>query len=280
LIDAPYASEPLTLGRYFAYTTAVWTLIAGPIQRYPEFILGLARVRRPNEQLLLLCAHRITTGVIKAFLLAPMFLTASKPVSLEGAGIDLAQGLLAFYAYFIFLYLDFSGYTDIVIAAASLCGFDTIPENFNQPYLARNVQEFWTRWHISLSTWFRDFFFTPLLRTLGEATQWCSFFAVNVVALFITFIAVGAWHGPGLNFIIFGLLQAMGVVAAVAFRSARQALLGAERADRLDRNPLVSMLAMLLCFHYTCASFLLLDNSVDNVWNYLIEMYKIILGDS
>jgi D-alanyl-lipoteichoic acid acyltransferase DltB (MBOAT superfamily) len=278
LVDAPYSAEPFTAARYFGYTTAIWTLVAGPIQRYPDFVAGLGLLGRPDERVCLASAHRITWGILKAFLLAPIFLEGSKLPALGDGDFNWLRWLLAFYGYFIFLYLDFSGYTDIVIGSARLCGFDTIPENFDRPYLSRNVQEFWTRWHMSLGSWFRDYFFTPLFRALGEITRWHSLLLVNVIALFLTFLTVGAWHGPGLNFVVFGLTQALGVTAAVVLRTARETFLGALLAERYEANPIISRIATLLCFHYVCASFLFLENSVGDVGRYFGSMYRALLS--
>ena len=183
-------------------------------------------MQRPASEAALASAHRIANGLLKAFVLAPLFSDLS---GLQGAGsganFDVLHWIVLFYGYFIFLFLDFSGYTDIVIGTACLCGFTTLPENFDRPYLARNVQEFWSRWHMSLGTWFRDYFYNPWLRLLGDLTGWRSFTSVNISALFVTFTAVGIWHGPTLNFFVFGLTQAVGVVAAQVSSQLRAAYL-------------------------------------------------------
>jgi D-alanyl-lipoteichoic acid acyltransferase DltB (MBOAT superfamily) len=272
IVDAPYSTEPFSLARYFAYTTAVWSLLAGPIQRYPDFVAGLGKIGRPGEDALLASAHRITTGILKAFVLAPMLLETSKLGSAAGGEFNAFAWLVTFYSYFIFLYLDFSGYTDIVIGCAGLCGFSTLPENFNRPYLSRNVQEFWARWHISLGTWFRDYVFTPLFRLLGDWSGWRSLFLTNIAALAVTFLLVGAWHGPGLNFVAFGIAQAAGVVAAVSARALRERFLTPETQARVESNPILIGLSWLLCFHFICASFLLLENSPGDVARFLGAM--------
>ncbi len=266
VMDAPYSAEEFSPAIYFAYLTSIWTLTAGPIQRYPDFVAGLQHVGRPNGGEVLSAAHRIATGILKAFLFAPVFLASSKlTVPEPGEYINPLRWIASFYSYFIFLYLDFSGYTDIVIGAARLCLLDTLPENFDRPYLSRNVQEFWARWHMSLGTWFRDYFYTPLFRFVGESTGWRSYFGVNVLVLTLTFLAVGAWHGPGLNFVVFGALQAGGVVAAVAWRKLQEE----NPRFALLRSRWSAPIARVICFHYVCGSFLFLDNSVGGVWNFL-----------
>ena len=262
VLDAPYSSETFSPWLYIAYVTSIWTLFAGPIQRYQDFVAGLPQVGRPKAEAVLRSAHRVTTGLLKAFVLAPVFFASSKLGDFNaGDAFNPLRWGVAFYSYFIFLYLDFSGYTDIVIGAAQLCGFNTLPENFNRPYLSANLQEFWTRWHMSLGTWFRDYFYTPVFRALGEQTRWRSYFLVNVSVLILTFLLVGAWHGPGLNFVVFGVLQAVGVAGAVIWREIGEN----NRSVAWLRAGQTKVMARVICFHYVCGSFLFLNNSVDKV---------------
>lgn len=271
IIDAPYSSGPFNVRLFLGYVTSFWTIIAGPIQRYPDFVAGIEQIKRPTGEAALAAAHRIANGLLKALILAPMFSDLS---GLRGAGsgasFDIMSWIVLFYGYFIFLFLDFSGYTDIVIGTASLCGFTTLPENFDKPYLSRNVQEFWTRWHMSLGTWFRDYFYNPLLRMLGDMTGWRNFTLVNIAALFVTFTAVGIWHGPSLNFFVFGLSQAVGVVAAQISRQLRASYFpGRSRFPRAT-----AVVAWFFCFHYICGSFLLLNNSVGSVGGFFSELLR------
>jgi D-alanyl-lipoteichoic acid acyltransferase DltB (MBOAT superfamily) len=272
LVEAPAATVPLTPMRFFAFATAFWTLLAGPIQRYEDFCSGLARVTQAGPSEVLAPAHRITTGILKAFVLAPIFFedTKIRPISMEE--FNWISWIATFYSSFLFIYLDFSGYTDIVVGVARLCGFNTLPENFDRPYLARNVQEFWGRWHISLGTWFRDYFYTPLFKWLAGLTGFRAFALLNAAALFFTFTAVGLWHGPGLNFLAFGMAQAIGVLTAVLGRDVRRALLSRKCSEAWEQSALVSALSRLLCFHYICATFLLLDNSPATVGDFLVAL--------
>lgn len=112
--------------------------------------------------------------------------------------------VLAVYAYAIEIYLNFSGYTDLVTGIALLLGFK-LPVNFNAPYLAVNLKEFWTRWHISLSTWIRDYIYFPL----GGNRRGFSRTQINVM---IGMVLSGIWHGETLNFLIWGAIHGVGVV--------------------------------------------------------------------
>ena len=109
------------------------------------------------------------------------------------------------------IYCDFSGYSDIAIGSARIMGFDLMT-NFNKPYLARSVEEFWKRWHISLSTWFRDYLYIPLGGNRSGTIR-------RYINLSIVFLVSGLWHGAGWNFMLWGALHAVFVVLELIYRS-------------------------------------------------------------
>ncbi|MCH5337079.1 MAG: MBOAT family protein, partial [Campylobacter sp.] len=112
--------------------------------------------------------------------------------------------LSAIYAYAVQIYCDFSGYVDLVSAFALMLGF-TLPLNFNMPYLAKNLKDFWARWHISLSTFIRDYIYIPLGGSRKGKIK-------TILNLLIAFALSGIWHGSTINFLIWGLLHGLGVV--------------------------------------------------------------------
>src|SRR5690606_28744444 len=114
------------------------------------------------------------------------------------------ENLLALYAFTLQIYADFSGYSDIAIGVARLLGF-RLPENFDRPYQSTSVGEFWRRWHITLSTWLRDYLFYPLGGSRG--TEGRTYFNLGV-----TMFLVGMWHGASWNFVVYSLLQATAMV--------------------------------------------------------------------
>src|SRR5690606_7284965 len=109
------------------------------------------------------------------------------------------ENLLALYAFTLQIYADFAGYSDIAIGVAKLLGFE-IPENFDRPYQARDVGEFWRRWHMTLSTWLRDYLFFPLGGSKGGKAR-------TYFNLWLTMFLVGMWHGASWNFVIYSNLQ-------------------------------------------------------------------------
>src|SRR5690606_22640918 len=114
------------------------------------------------------------------------------------------ENLLALYAFTLQIYADFSGYSDIAIGVARLLGF-RLPENFDRPYQSTSVGEFWRRWHITLSTWLRDYLFFPLGGSRGTETR--TYFNLG-----LTMFLVGMWHGASWNFVVYSLLQATAMV--------------------------------------------------------------------
>ena len=122
---------------------------------------------------------------------------------------------LAMFGYSFQVYLDLSGYTDMAIGAARMLGY-RLPSNFNRPYLATSVSNFWQRWHISISSFFRDYLYVPLAAA-WRAPSW--------VNLLIVFVAIGLWHGAGWNFVIYGLVHGT-LVSAEHYRDQRRARLG------------------------------------------------------
>src|SRR5262249_6230209 len=141
------------------------------------------------------------------------------------------------------IYCDFSGYSDIAIGAAEVMGF-RLMKNFNRPYASRSVGEFWTRWHISLSTWFRDYLYIPLGgNRVGRARWYCN--------LFVTFLVSGVWHGANWTFVAWGALNGAYLIASLATTDARSRLgriVGLSRLPRLHAALQVAVTFALTCF--------------------------------
>ena len=266
LVDAPYfKGTPINMQSYLAYLLSPWTLIAGPIQQYEDFFEGLKRITRPSKTEVMADLHRIVNGLIKAFVIAPLFLPASEIGLLTHPEANWADFLIVLYSYPIYLYFNFSGYVDIVIGAAKLCGFDTLPENFNRPYLARNIQDFWARWHMSLGVWIRRYVFIPLSAWLMKQTSTRWYWVMIALTVLVTFYLVGIWHGTTTNFIVFGMLHGVGILIWATFDKLLAAVLKKSRHKALKDNKFVYVFSTFTCFHFVCLTFLFLENSVGEV---------------
>jgi len=217
--------ERMSLWTYANYQLNLFTLLSGPIQRYQDYSVQWEKLEPvlEDDQAVGRAYLRLLIGIIKLSLVATIFLSlyqrsmnalvpADGSISQLGRTAIVGHFLGILYFYPLYLYLNFSGYVDIVIAGASLLGVN-LPENFDQPYLSRNVIDFWTRWHRTLGFWIRDYLFLPLYK--GIAERWPERAdSLAFLCYFAAFFVVGIWHGPTANFVVFGLLQAIGVSAA------------------------------------------------------------------
>lgn len=203
---------PPTVSEYLSFALFVPTLAVGPINPYSVFRESLYKPDRKATPLGR-SVLRILVGATKYLFLASLLEQLSYSGLLFDAHphhwVDLPVAVVAFYVY---LYLNFSGYCDMAIGTAGLLGLRVI-ENFDHPFRARNPQDFWNRWHISLSLYLRDMVFSPLSRALIRKFGPSSMSAVIALSIFTVFFLMGLWHGIAWNFIIYGCLHGAGVVA-------------------------------------------------------------------
>ena len=171
-------------------------LLQGPILRYGEFAPALTQ-RRENSEDAAAGATRFCFGLAKKVLLADSLGVIADAAFSSGDRLTMSLAWLGGIAYTLQLYFDFSGYTDMAIGLGRIFGF-RLPENFNYPYISKSASEFWRRWHMTLSFWFRDYVYIPLGgNRKGKARQ-----AFN---LLVVWFLTGMWHGAGWNFILWGL---------------------------------------------------------------------------
>jgi alginate O-acetyltransferase complex protein AlgI len=174
-------------------------LIAGPIIRYKNIAEQLAR-RVVSLEDFAYGAQRFVIGLGKKVLIANIVAApADKIFELPSAQISLGHAWLGLACYTLQIYFDFSGYSDMAIGLGRMFGF-RFPENFRWPYIAQTVQEFWRRWHMTLSSWFRDYLYVPLGGNRGSEARTYR----NLVTVFLL---CGLWHGASWNFVIWGLFH-------------------------------------------------------------------------
>jgi alginate O-acetyltransferase complex protein AlgI len=187
------------------YVTLFPQLVAGPIVRFYE-ISDQLRNRVVSIDNFALGAARFSHGLAKKVLIADSVAPiADAAFRTDAAGLGAAGAWLGIAAYTIQIYFDFSGYSDMAIGLGSMFGF-TFPENFRRPYSSVSVTDFWRRWHITLSNWFRDYLYIPLggsRRTPGR----------TMMNLWIVFVLVGIWHGANWTFLLWGLYHGAWLVA-------------------------------------------------------------------
>lgn len=211
--------RPLELALYISFFPQ---LIAGPIVKYHDIQEQLGS-RTFSADRIAYGIKRFSFGLGKKVILANTFASVADRV-FDLRPEEVGSGLLwfALLNYTLQIYFDFSGYSDMAIGLGKMFGFDFM-ENFNYPYLSSSIKEFWRRWHISLSTWFREYLYIPL----GGNRKGVSRTYVNLI---LVFFATGLWHGAGGNFVLWGMFHGFFIVVERAF-------LG----KLLEKNPIKSL---------------------------------------
>ncbi len=185
------------------YITMFPQLILGPLVRYLSIEQQL-KLRKFELERFTEGVKRFIIGLGKKVLIANTIgYLVNLIMDTDVTAISPAVAWLCMMAFPIQLLFDFSGYTDMAIGVGKMLGFD-LPENFNYPYISKSITEFWRRWHITLSNWIKDYIFSPLameMRYMGKAGIF--------IALMVTFVVCGLWHGPTWNYIIWGAFQGL-----------------------------------------------------------------------
>jgi D-alanyl-lipoteichoic acid acyltransferase DltB (MBOAT superfamily) len=178
---------------------------------------------------------------------------------------------IAMSFYYLYLYLNFSGFCDMAIGAAALIGIPVL-ENFDNPLGARNMKEFWNRWHITLSQWMRDIVFAPLSKFLAGVMGPANVNHAIALSIFVVFLLIGIWHGVGWNFVLFGFFNALGVIANLYYTLGLKKWLGRERFKAYNENRWIHALAVAATFCYFAATLLFFANTVTqikDIWDIL-----------
>jgi len=233
--------HPFAFHRFLLFVTFFPQLVAGPIVRARDLLPQLARRPLMTDAMGGRGLYLILLGLFKKVVIADYL-----ALNLVDRTFTLPQGfsslevLTGIYGYAFQIYCDFSGYSDIAIGTALLLGY-RFPENFNGPYKAHNLQDFWHRWHISLSTWLRDYLYIAL----GGSRRgpWRTY-----RNLLLTMLLGGLWHGAGWNFVIWGALHGGALAALRAWQRAR---------ERSGTPPLLTgwsgrVIGGFVTFHYVC----------------------------
>lgn len=231
-----YRNERLKSTRFqdvLLYIALFPQLVAGPIVRY-EDVAGEIQSRRYTLEQLANGLRRFIIGLSKKLLIADVCGSVVTLIySAERSVLDSRTAWLAAVCYLLQIYFDFSGYSDMAIGLGLCFGFH-FKENFNYPYISASIQEFWRRWHISLSTWFREYLYIPLGgNRKGKAKTYRN--------KLIVFFCTGLWHGANWTFIVWGLWHGFFIVAEDAVKK----LFRIEKHGKGGRNPVMAVLKHL-----------------------------------
>jgi alginate O-acetyltransferase complex protein AlgI len=234
-------------------------LVAGPIVRAVEFLPQMVTPPRVQPNQIMEGLHWFLLGLFKKVFLADRLAQFVDAVFAQPATYDAGTHVWAVLAYAGQIYCDFSGYSDLAIGCAKWFGFE-LPQNFNFPYVAESITDFWKRWHISLSLWMRDYLYIPLGGNRKGTFR-------TYLNLLITMTLCGLWHGASWNYILWGFYN--GVLLAL-HRLYDQALNGRTWADRVQGNPVFRLGAVVATF-LLVASGLILVRSESWTGCWLVE---------
>lgn len=253
-----------SLWRFAMFVSYFPELVAGPIVRATVFLPQMRRSLQVHWPRFLLGMEIVLLGLTKKLVIADQLADLVDPVFRAPQHFSSVTVISALVAYSIQIYCDFSGYSDMAIGLSKIIGFD-LPENFNMPYLSRSMTEFWRRWHITLSTWLRDYVFF----SLGGIRDRRNLYR-NVV---LTMLLGGLWHGASWNFVFWGLLHGIALAvnqATEAWRRARRRL--------PSTNPYVRLFNWALTYCFVCFTWIFFRSP--SFSTSLVILRKVLLLDS
>ena len=250
----------VSLTEYLNYNCFFLSYISGPIQRFESFRSEFLKMGNTDtdSETIYLAFSRMINGYFKVAVFSVIFssLHGKFVLHLFNPGVwnsQLMSGVCLIgsaFLYTVYLYLNFSGYMDIVIGAGKLMGFE-LPENFNGPFASSGFLELWSRWHITLSTWFKAYVFNPVMKMM--AYRWpdrrlATYYAA--IGFFITFMLMGIWHGTTLSFVVFGIFLGAGVSLNKLYEVFLRNVLGKRWSSAINKNQVLRLINSGLTFSY------------------------------
>lgn len=277
--EIPASDSPLDV---FLYISFFPQLVAGPIVRAAHFMPQLQAEPRLSRSMISLGIVLILLGLFKKMVIANYLATELvDTVFFDPSAYSGADLLLALYGYAVQIYCDFSGYSDIAIGVAALLGY-RFKWNFNQPYRAASLQEFWRRWHISLSEWLRDYLYKPMGGSRCGAVK-------TYRNLFLTMLLGGIWHGAALTFLIWGVIHGTALAVerlvmafkttpapAVAVVGYGQGAMGGTLASGSSGGLRLGLaIRVFLTFHIVCLAWIFFRaESLEFAIDYLVGLFN------
>ncbi|BDD39115.1 D-alanyl-lipoteichoic acid biosynthesis protein DltB [Streptococcus ruminantium] len=250
------------------------TFSSGPIDRYRRFTEDYEQIPERDELLNMLdkAIHSIMMGFFYKFILAyfirQVLLDPLKGVALGQGGWFNLPTLGVMYLYGLELFFDFAGYSFFALGISNLMGI-RCPINFDHPFKSRDLKEFWNRWHMSLSFWFRDFVFMRLVKTLLKNKIFQNRNTVSNVAYLVNMLLMGLWHGVTWYYVAYGLFHAIGLMINDAWlRKKKSVNLARKKAGQppLPDNRWTALAGMVITFHAVMFSFLIFSGFLNKLW--------------
>lgn len=251
---------------YALYVMFFPQLVAGPIERPQHLLPQLNQTHEFDSVLARKGLERMLWGFFKKLVIADQIARTINPLY---AHLPQDSSLLIIIAVMFSyqLYCDFSGYSDIAVGSSMMLGFN-LTENFNRPFAARSITEFWRRWHISLSSWLRDYLYYPLVLSWGKVTKIKMYYST-----LITFALIGLWHGAQWTYVVFGALHGIYLIIELATEKVRKKLY---KIFHFEKIQMIHHLAQTLTvFVLVSISFVFFRaESLSKVWWFITNMFS------
>lgn len=256
--------DAVLFARFMLFMPAI---SSGPIDRYRRFAKDAITVPDRDKYLTMLskAVHYLFLGFLYKFILSHIFGTLLQP-KIESLAMAAGQGhgglswwLIPFtYVWGLNLFFDFAGYSLFAVAISYIMGIE-LPMNFNKPFLSKNLKEFWNRWHMTLSFWFRDYVFMRLVFTMMKHKTFKSRITTSNVAYILNMLLMGFWHGLTWYYIAYGLFHGFGLVI-------NDAWLRYKKKHQVPHNRWTEWLSIVITFNVVMFSFLLFSGFLDRLW--------------
>ena len=243
--------KEIKVGKLIQFISFFPTISSGPIDRYKRFVKDDKKVPSGAEyrKLVIKAIHMIMLGFLYKYIIAYLIQTyAVNPLQLNLHGFT--HMWLYMYAYSLYLFFDFAGYSLFAIAVSYLYGIKT-PANFKQPFKAKNIKDFWNRWHMTLSFWFRDCIYMRSLFYMSRKKLLKSQFAMSNVAFFLNFFIMGVWHGLEVYYIVYGLYHAALFIGYGYYERWRK------KHPPRWQNGFTTAISIIITFHFVTFGFLI-----------------------
>ncbi len=246
---------PVTFTEYMTYMIFFPSFAAGPIDRIERFIVDLRKTSPWANMDWSDAGSRFFVGLFKKFVVADALATFALNADTVSNVNSSEWFWVLLYAYTFQIYFDFSGYTDIAIGLAKITGIN-LPENFNSPYLKPNLTLFWNSWHMTLTQWFRAYFFNPLQRGLRSSHYKIKPWLLILILQTATMVLIGLWHGITLNFILWGVWHGAGLFIHNRWKEYTGNKISTWAIDPFRKN-FLTVSGILLTFHYVALGWML-----------------------
>ncbi|MCM3734747.1 D-alanyl-lipoteichoic acid biosynthesis protein DltB [Bacillus cytotoxicus] len=253
--------KEISLFKFWEFLLFFPAISTGPIDRYRRFQKDVEKTPSADEYKAMLYTgiNRIFQGFLYKFIIAYLINKHLLDTPLTKQ-LTFSSVMTDMYAYSFYLFFDFAGYSAFVIGVSYLMGIKT-PENFNKPFISRNIKDFWNRWHMSLSFWFRDFIYMRFVFFATKKKLIKNRYTISYIGAFLNFFIMGIWHGLTWYYIVYGLYHAILFISFDIF----------ERKNKKHKfwpnNKFTHVLAIIITFHFVCFGLLIFSGDLNRFFS-------------